>query len=142
LFTSRAVEATYRDPQVDLIQGDKRILKFILTRNAYPTVMFPPIKDQSLHKDKTGGTEMRSTGFMKIGTLAAALAVGSLTLSAPAFAHGGGGGHGGGYGYGSWDYPYYDYYDYGDNNGYPACSIRRVHVHTAYGWRWRSFEYC
>ncbi|MGO8739012.1 hypothetical protein [Rhodoblastus sp.] len=68
--------------------------------------------------------------------------------------HGGGWGRGGGgyggWGYGGWGYPYYGwgpYYgwddgDYYDGPVYSQCTIRRVHVHTRYGWRWRRVRYC
>ncbi len=63
------------------------------------------------------------------------------------FGHGGFGGgyYGGGFGFypgyaWGWGGPYDDYGYYDD--GYPNCSLRRVHVHTAYGWRWRTYQYC
>ncbi len=69
--------------------------------------------------------------------------------------HGGGWGRGGyggygGWGYGGWGYPYYGwgypYYgwddDYYGGPVYSQCTIRRVHVHTSYGWRWRRVRYC
>ena len=43
----------------------------------------------------------------------------------------------------AWGYPYF-----GVGWGYPYdydaadCTLRRVHVHTVHGWRWRTYEYC
>ena len=101
----------------------------------------------------------------KAAMIAAGVALGALAYapSAQAFGgHGGGGGHfggggfhggfrgggfGGGYGgyggWGGWGYP-----DFGVGWGYPYdydaadCTLRRVHVHTVHGWRWRTYEYC
>jgi hypothetical protein len=72
--------------------------------------------------------------------------------------HGGGfrGGRFGGYGgygwggWGGWGYPYgvgWGYWPYYDDYGYydddvATCVLRRVHVHTVHGWRWRTYEYC
>ena len=59
----------------------------------------------------------------------------------------------GGYGWGGWGYPDYGWgwgYDPGWWDGdyyyaapvYTQCYIRRVHVHTRHGWRWRRVRYC
>jgi opacity protein-like surface antigen len=82
-----------------------------------------------------------------------ALAALAYAPSAQAFGgHGGGGHFGGGYGgYGGWGYPYYGVglgvWPYDDDYGYynddvTDCTLRRVHVHTVYGWRWRTYEIC
>ena len=49
-----------------------------------------------------------------------------------------------GYGYGFGYQPYY--YEpepaYRYDGAYPACEVRRVRVHTPYGWRWRARRFC
>ncbi len=131
-------------------------------------------------------------GVFKSAALAA-VSVGALLLSEPAFAFRGGP-HGGGFGgpvgggfhpmmhgapggavagryghwnngywnhghwhngywyYGGWGYPYYGWgwgpgWGWDDGYYYAApvytqCYIRRVHVHTGHGWRWRRVRYC
>ena len=42
----------------------------------------------------------------------------------------------------AWPYYGYGYYDGWNGYGYPACTLRRVAVRTAWGVRWRTVQYC
>jgi hypothetical protein len=82
----------------------------------------------------------RSSRMVKIGTVASALALASLTPTAPAlaFGHGGGGFHGGGFGGGGWRGGGWGGRGWGGGWGWgPAVGLGLV----GYGWGYPYYDY-